>query len=88
MSKKAREGSTALAFAETEIGVKLADSVGLAARANDECLDHDPTQYKLLFSLYDPDDGELADGDLESLWRTQAIDDVFKRHEPRPSRQA
>jgi hypothetical protein len=66
---------------KAEIGVSTGEAKKLALDAIDECLDHDPSLLKLLKSLWDPDDDELADNDLESLYEDDDAKKLFKKYQ-------
>jgi hypothetical protein len=66
--------------AESTLGVRIDEARELALHAISECLDHDISQLKLLYSLWSPDDDQLADDDLESLWREPAADELFDQY--------
>jgi hypothetical protein len=69
-----------------DLGVNESQAEEKAKIAIRECLDHDISLLKLLKSLWDPNDDELADNDLESLYDVPEVQALFAEYELKASK--
>jgi hypothetical protein len=69
--------------AEKELGVTIEETKTLAHDVTKECLELDEGQWKLLRSLWDPHDEQLADDDLESLYEEEDFRKLFDDFDPK-----